>query len=63
VKCEKCGAGLRERTILSGDKQGRRYWVCNNYPKCTFRKLYAEQGESKTFKYHLEDGKFTIKGV
>lgn len=42
--CERCGAELVLKKRLSGEKENHRYWVCSKYPECTFRKMYAEEG-------------------
>jgi very-short-patch-repair endonuclease len=34
--CPKCGGKLVLRTAQKGANQGRQFWGCSNYPKCTF---------------------------
>lgn len=34
--CPKCGGKLVLRTAQKGTNQGRQFWGCSNYPKCTF---------------------------
>jgi ssDNA-binding Zn-finger/Zn-ribbon topoisomerase 1 len=53
---------MKLRTKYSGEKEGYRFWVCTRYPECRGQKSIAEEGKATEFKYHLEEGKFTIKG-
>ena len=34
LKCPKCGAPMRLRTIKKGARQGETFWGCTDYPKC-----------------------------
>jgi ssDNA-binding Zn-finger/Zn-ribbon topoisomerase 1 len=55
LKCEKCGSKLEIREKRSGDKNGLRYLVCSKWPKCNYKRGYAEMG--KEHKWILENGK------
>jgi ssDNA-binding Zn-finger/Zn-ribbon topoisomerase 1 len=63
MKCEICGSDLKLRTKLSGSKQGLRYWVCSEFPACSFKKGYAEQGDGSPWKWFLDGGKFIYRQI
>jgi hypothetical protein len=42
-KCIKCGNVMKERVVLSGEKAGQKFLVCNSYPTCkSIKQLTAE---------------------
>lgn len=44
-RCPKCGAELKLTRRWSGEKAGNRYWVCSTFPRCNYRRMFAEQGK------------------
>lgn len=34
-QCPECGAPMRKRTAKSGKSQGKPFWGCSGYPKCS----------------------------
>ena len=39
--CSRCGGNLVVRTVRKGKNAGRRFWVCETFPKCRFVKNYS----------------------
>ncbi|NJD39139.1 MAG: hypothetical protein FIA89_12590 [Geobacter sp.] len=44
-KCPQCGSKVVLRRRLGGDRRGNRYYVCSRFPRCNYRRLYAEEGK------------------
>ena len=45
-KCNICGSKMKLKVLMSGEKKGHRYFICESWPSCKGKKLYAEQGKA-----------------
>ena len=41
--CEKCGANMVLRTGQTGERKGKKFWGCSNYPACRWTKNIEEK--------------------